>query len=60
MQIRVRVTKRGFLGGSLREEGAELTIDDKQFHESWMEKVDPNAKPAAKPGAKKVQDKEPI
>jgi len=59
MQIRVRATKRGFQNGTLREPGAEFTIDDKQFTKEWMEKVGGKADAPAKPGDKKAE-KEPI
>jgi hypothetical protein len=59
MKIQVRATKRGFLDGTLREEGAEFMIDDKQFAKEWMVKLGAKPEAPAKPADKK-QEKEPI
>ncbi|MDG4721589.1 hypothetical protein [Thalassospira aquimaris] len=46
-QITVKATSLGFIG-SLRKPGDEFTINEEAFSESWMEKVKPDTKPAAK------------
>lgn len=38
--MRVRVTKEGFMFGSLQKVGTELTLEkDEHFSKNWMEKI---------------------
>lgn len=46
-KVTVKAISLGFIG-SLRKPGDEFTIDEEAFAESWMEKVEPDTKPANK------------
>jgi len=45
--VKVKATQKGYLGGKLRKEDDTFKVNEKEFSEKWMEKVD---------GRKKVKE----
>lgn len=60
MTIKVRALERGYIGGRIRNEGDEFTIDnEEQFSAVWMEALDGPRTRAAKPADTSRSDPEP-
>lgn len=38
--VKVKATQKGYFGGKLRREDDTFKINEKEFSEKWMEKVD--------------------